>query len=705
MDVDPAKSAGSFPFEGTTYHFCSSHCVEKFKTDPRCYLDPQAAPEQMPAGRYTCPMHPEIVQEGFGACPLCGMGLEPLEVSLDDAGNPELDGMWRRFRVSLLFTVPVFVLGMLMIQPLAQALLATPAIFWCGWPIFERAWQSIRHRSPNMFTLIAIGAGAAWLFSVWQLASGEHHAHVYFESAGVIVTLVLLGQVLELKARARTTAAIRALLELAPKAARLEDGREVPVDQIRPGDRLRVRPGERIALDGSVVEGSSAVDESAITGEPLPAEKRAGSKVTGGTINGTGSFVMKVERVGRDTLLSRIVQLVNEAQRTRAPIQRLADRAAAWFVPAVLAVAVIAFFAWLPHSLSFALVNAVAVLIIACPCALGLATPMSILVGTGRGARAGVLIQSAEALETFGRVDMLVVDKTGTLTEGRPRVTAFDGDPAALRLAAGLEQSSEHPLAAAILAFARERGVEPGVARNFTYVPGLGVSANIDGQPAALGSRRLMEQLGLAIPDGPATLYLASEGRVSASFQVSDPVKSSARGALDKLRAEGIQVAMLTGDARPAAEAVARELGIEQVEAEALPEAKHRFIEKLIGEGRIVAMAGDGVNDAPALARAHVGIAMGNGTDIAMKSSGITLVKGDLEGIIRARKLSKAVMANIRQNLFWAFAYNLLGVPIAAGVLYPFFGILLSPMIAAAAMTFSSVSVIANALRLRELDL
>ena len=719
MDVDPARAAGVASHEGKQYHFCSTHCVAKFQADPARYLRPVAAsaPEAMPAGRYTCPMHPEIVRDGFGTCPLCGMALEPMEVSLEDPGSPELDDMRRRFLWSLPFTIPVLALGMAGLYPWVQFALSAPAIFLCGWPIFERAWQSLKHRSPNMFTLIALGAGVAWLFSAAVLLDPGWLPHelrhgsmplVYFEAASVIVSLVLLGQVLELRARAQTSSAIRGLLELAPKTARLEDGREVAIAEIQPGAMLRVRPGEKTPVDGVVTEGGSAVDESAITGESMPVEKSAGSKVTGGTLNGTGSFVMRAERVGKDTLLARIVQLVNEAQRSRAPVQRLADKVAAWFVPAVAAVSALTFACWLAFGpepkLAYALVNAISVLIVACPCALGLATPMSIMVGAGRGARAGVLVKSAEALETFGKADTLVVDKTGTLTEGKPRVTAYDGDKASLRIAAGLEQSSEHPLAAAVLAYARGQGVEPGRAVNFRYAPGLGVSANVDGAPAALGSRRMMEQLGLD-PRGEGSLFLAAGDKVLASFQVEDPVKASAPAALKLLRDEGIRVAMLTGDSKANALGVAAALAIDDVEAEALPAAKHAFIARLIGEGRIVAMAGDGVNDAPALARAHVGIAMGNGTDIAMESAGITLVKGDLGGIVRARRLSKAVMRNIRQNLFFAFFYNLLGVPVAAGVLYPFFGVLLSPMIAAAAMTLSSVSVIANALRLRRVSL
>ncbi len=690
MEVEPGRAAGSHVREGKTYYFCSLHCLEKFKAGPL------GEPAGMPSGRYTCPMHPQVLQDGFGTCPVCGMALEPVDVSLGNVGNPELDDMWRRFRISLVFSLPVLVLGMLHKLHWVQGALSVPVVFWCGKPIFERAWQSVMNRSPNMFTLVAIGTGAAWLFS----AAGQG---MYFESAAVIVTLVLLGQVLELKARARTSDAIRGLLELAPRTARTADGREIAIERIARGDLLRVRPGERLAVDGMVVEGSSSIDESALTGEPVPVEKSIGAKVTGGTLNGIGAFVMRAERVGRDTLLARIVELVNQAQRSRAPIQRLADRVAAWFVPAVVAVAALTFAVWFVFvGATAGLVNAVAVLIIACPCALGLATPMSIMVGTGRGARAGVLVKSAEALETLGKVDTLVIDKTGTLTEGRPRVTRFTGDDRALRIAAGLEQSSEHPLAAAILAFARERGVEPGQTLDFRYAPGLGVSGNVDGVSAALGNRGLMERVGLA-PLGEASLYLAADGRAIAEFDVEDPVKESSVEALREL--SDLRIVMLSGDRAASAHAVAAKLGIAEVVADALPSAKHDHIVALIAQGRIVAMAGDGVNDAPALARAHVGIAMGNGTDIALQSAGIALVKGDLRGIVRARKLSRAVMANIRQNLFFAFVYNLLGVPIAAGALYPMFGLTLSPMFAAAAMTLSSVSVITNALRLRKLKL
>ena len=645
------------------------------------------------------------------------MALEPMEASLTEPGNPELDDMSRRFWISLVFSVPVFILGMLHLYPPVQLALSIPAVLWCGWPLFERGWQSIRTWNLNMFTLIALGVGAAFLFSAVavlapHLFPHELHGGLYFEAAAVIVSLVLLGQVLELRARAQTSSAIRALLELAPKTARrVEPGgdRDVPLAQIAKGDRLRVRPGERVPADGVVEEGSSSIDESMITGEPVPVEKAVGARVTGGTVNGNGAFVMRAERVGRDTLLAQIVRMVNEAQRTRAPIQRLADRVAAWFVPAVVLVAAATFGLWYwlgpAPGLAYAIANATAVLVIACPCALGLATPMSIMVGTGRGARAGVLVKNAEALETLARVDTLAIDKTGTLTEGRPRVTAFE--PARddlIRIAASLEQSSEHPLAAAVLAFARERGIAPAPVQRFGYLPGKGVIGMVEGRAAALGNAALLERLSLAVPAQPG-VYLAVDGKLAAVLQFEDPLKPSARATIAALQASGVEVELITGDRREPAEAAARAVGIERVHAGVLPAGKHAIVDALIRQGKIVAMAGDGVNDAPALARAHVGIAMGNGSDVAIESAGIALVKGDLAGLLRARLLSKAVVRNIKQNLFFAFVYNLLGVPVAAGVLYPFFGILLSPMLASAAMTFSSVSVISNALRLRKLKL
>ena len=721
MNVDPARAAGSFAFETVTYYFCSAHCLAKFQADPRKYLQPQAAPEAMPAGQYTCPMHPEVRQDGFGTCPQCGMALEPMEVSLAGQGNPELDDMSRRFWISLVFSIPVFVLGMLHLQPLVQLALSLPVVLWCGWPLLERGWLSIRSRNLNMFTLIAIGVIAAFLFSVVstlapQLFPHELHGGVYFEAAAVIVSLVLLGQVLELRARAQTSSALRALLQLAPRTARrLEPAggadRDVPLEQIVKGDRLRVRPGERVPVDGVVEDGSTSIDESMVTGEPMPIEKAAGVPVTGGTLNGQGSFVMRAERVGRETLLAQIVKMVGEAQRTRAPIQRLADRVAAWFVPAVVLVAIATFAIWYfagpEPRLAYAVVNSIAVLVIACPCALGLATPMSIMVGTGRGAQAGVLVKNAEALETLARVDTLAIDKTGTLTEGRPRVASFEPSPDELvRIAASLEQSSEHPLAAAVLAFARDRNLAPAAVQRFGYLPGKGVIGVVDGRAAALGNAALLEQLSLPVPAQPGT-YLAVDGKVAAIIQFADPIKPTARATIASLKELGITPILITGDRREAAEEAARATGIDVVHAAVLPAGKLAIVEALIGAGKTVAMAGDGVNDAPALARAHVGIAMGNGTDVAIHSSGITLVKGDLAALLRARLLSQAVVRNIKQNLFFAFVYNLLGVPVAAGLLYPFFGAsaLLSPMLASAAMTFSSVSVISNALRLRHLKL
>ena len=709
MNVDPAKAAGSFAFEGATYHFCSKGCLEKFKADPHKYLHPQAKPEEMPAGKYTCPMHPEVVQDGFGSCPICGMALEPMEVSLEDTGNPELDDMTRRFWISVIFAGPVFVLGMLHLYPWVQLVLSVPAVLWCGWPLLVRGWDSLRTRNLNMFTLIAIGVLAAFGFSTAAMLGGLHAHGVYFEAAAVIVSLVLLGQVLELRARAQTSSAIRALLSHAPKTARRIDAsgdHDVPLEEVVAGDRLRVRPGERVPVDGVIEEGAGSVDESMITGEAMPVEKTAGARVTGGTLNGTGSFIMRAERVGRDTLLAQIVRMVNEAQRTRAPMQRLADRVAAWFVPGVVLAAAITFVVWWQFAgLTPAVVNAIAVLIIACPCALGLATPMSIMVGTGRGAQAGILVKNAEALETLSRVDTLAIDKTGTLTEGRPRVVAFEPlRDDLLRIAASLEQASEHPLAAAVIAFARERGVTAAPVQRFGYLPGKGVIGVVEGRAAALGNAAMLAQLSLPVPAEAGT-YLAVDGKVEATLRFADPVKASAKHAIERLKADGVTTVLITGDNQETADAVARETGIAEVHARVLPEGKHAIVDGLIKQGKIVAMAGDGVNDAPALARAHVGIAMGNGTDVAIESAGITLLKGDLAGLLRARRLSEAVVRNIKQNLFFAFIYNLLGIPVAAGVLYPFFGILLSPMLASAAMTFSSVSVISNALRLRRLDL
>jgi Cu+-exporting ATPase len=676
-------------------------------------------------------MDPEIVQDGPGACPKCGMALEPMEITVEEPPNPELEDMSRRLRWSLLFTAPVFVLAMLGMLPLVQALLATPAVLWCGWVFFVRGWNSIVYRSPNMFTLIAIGTGVAYGYSLFVVFFPESLPHtlrghggalpVYFEAAAVIVTLVLLGQVLELRARSQTGSAIRALLGLAPKTARLVvDGRdhEVAIELIHLDDHLRVRPGERIPVDGSVVEGSSSVDESMLTGEPVPAEKSDGSPVHAGTLNGRGSFVMRAQKVGSDTLLARIVKLVNDAQRTRAPIQRIADAVASWFVPAVVTASLLTFAAWSlwgpEPRFVFALVNSIAVLIIACPCALGLATPMSIMVGTGRGAQAGVLIRNAEALEMLSKVDTLVIDKTGTLTEGKPRMVTMEGD--VLRIAAALEQASEHPLAAAILAKAREENVSVPAVDGFEAWPGRGVIGTLEGKAAALGNRTLFKELGIALghleskaeqleSSGQTVVFVSNNGKAIGLLGASDEVKQNAALAIAQLKGLGLKIIMLTGDNPKSAAAVAQTLGIEKFEAGLLPKDKHEIIAKLMKEGRIVAMAGDGINDAPALAQAHVGIAMGTGTDIAIESAPITLVKGDLNGIVRARRLSDAVVRNIRQNLFWAFVYNAIGVPIAAGVLYPFTGMLLSPMIAAAAMTFSSVSVIANALRLRRVRL
>jgi Cu+-exporting ATPase len=716
-------------------------------------LEPAAIALPETRTEYTCPMHPEIVRDAPGDCPICGMALEPTTVMLEEGPNPELVDMTRRFWVSLALTAPVFLSAMADLIPgrpleeiasvrtlvWLQLVLATPVVLWGGKPFFERGWASVVSRNFNMFTLIAIGTGVAYLYSLvatvvpgifpdaFRAADGG--VAVYFEAAAVIITLVLLGQVLELKARSQTSSAIKALLGLAPKTARLvrPDGAEedVPLEQVQPGDRLRVRPGEKVPVDGVVLEGASAVDESMITGEPIPAEKAAGDRVTGATVNGTGGFVMEAQRVGGDTLLAQIVQMVSEAQRSRAPIQRLADVVAGIFVPAVVAAAVVTFVVWAffgpEPSLAFAVINAVAVLIIACPCALGLATPMSVMVGTGRGAAAGVLIKNAEALEVLEKVDTLVVDKTGTLTEGRPRVSALvaaagveEGE--LLGLAASLERGSEHPLAGAILAAAAERDLALEPVSDFGSVTGEGVSGQVVGRRVALGNRRLMERLEVDLADladraeemrgqGETVMYVALDQSAAGLIAVADPIKESTAEAIGLLRGEGVEIVMLTGDTRTTAEVVARRLGLERFEAEVLPDGKVEVVKRLQAEGRIVAMAGDGINDAPALAQAQVGIAMGSGTDVAMESAGVTLIKGDLRGIVRSRRLSRATMANIRQNLFWAFAYNSLGVPLAAGVLYPLFGLLLSPMIAAAAMSFSSVSVIGNALRLRSLEL
>jgi Cu+-exporting ATPase len=702
---------------------------------------------------YVCPMHPEIVRTGPGSCPICGMALEPRVISAEEEQNPELASMTRRFWVSVALTAPILLAAMgaylpgsplgRMISPRiltwAELFLATPVVLWGGWPFFVRGWQSIVNRSLNMFTLIGLGVAVAYVYSVvatvvpevfppsFRDASGQ--VGVYFEAAAVITTLVLLGQVMELRARSRTGAAIRALLGLAPKTARLlgEDGseRDVPLDQAKPGDRLRVRPGEKIPVDGIVLEGSSSVDESMITGEPIPVEKQKGDRVTGATVNGTGSLIIRAERVGSETLLAQIVRMVAEAQRSRAPIQKLADQVAGYFVPIVIGAAAATFVIWAiwgpTPRLAHALINAVAVLIIACPCALGLATPMSIMVAMGRGATAGVLFKNAEAIEQMRKVDTLVVDKTGTLTEGKPKVVfvepvtsggSFDAQTL-LRLAATLERGSEHPLASAIVKGAEERGIALGSADGFESITGQGVRGRVDGSQVVLGNRKLLEELGVnpgalgqgaeeLHREGQTVVFVAVNNQVAGLIGIADPIKQSTPEAIEQLHKDGIRIVMLTGDNRTTAEAVARKLGIDEVMAEVLPERKAEAVKRLQGQGHFVAMAGDGINDAPALAQAQVGIAMGTGTDVAMESADVTLVKGDLRGIVRARLLSRATMRNIKQNLFWAFVYNAIGVPIAAGALYPFFGVLLSPMIAAAAMSFSSVSVISNALRLRK---
>jgi Cu+-exporting ATPase len=753
MDVEPGQAGGgSAEHQGTAYWFCNPACREKFVADPARYRDARPSSRGTADTRiYTCPMHPEVRQVGPGSCPKCGMALEPLEVTAADEGpSGELVDMTRRFRVSLALTVPVLALAMSeMAAPApveqvsstvrlwAQLVFSAPVVFWGGWPFFVRGWKSIVTRNLNMFTLIALGTGTAFGYSVFAvlmpeaLPPGMRHGGVppvYFEAAAVITTLVLLAQVLELRARSATSGAIRALLGLAPKTARRlrDDGRDedVPLGHVQVGDRLRVRPGECVPVDGIVLEGVSAVDESMVTGESMPVEKTPNSRVTGGTVNGTGSFVMRAERVGADMLVAQIVRMVSEAQRSRAPIQRLADVVAAWFVPVVVLIAAATAIGWglfgPEPRLAYALVNAVAVLIIACPCALGLATPISIMVATGRGAQAGVLVKSAEALETMEKVDVLVVDKTGTLTEGKPRlvsvVTEGIREAEVLAVAAGLERGSEHPLGTAILAGTTERGVPPAEIRDFRSLTGRGVIGTMAGKRIALGNSRLLQELG--VDAGPLAVQaeaLRSEGqtvtfavvgdKAVGLLGVADPIKPSTPEAIRLLHAEGVRVRMLTGDSRVTAQAVARALGLDDVIAEVLPEQKAEVVRRLRADGHVVAMAGDGVNDAPALAAADVGIAMGTGTDVAMESAGITLVNGDLRGIVRARRLSRATMRNIRQNLVWAFIYNVLGVPVAAGVLYAFVRILLSPMIASAAMSPSSVSVIANALRLRHIEL
>jgi P-type Cu+ transporter len=755
MTVDPAHAAGSSEYEGSTIYFCSKHCKTKFDADPAAYLNQkpetgnQKKAESAKGGTWTCPMHPEVVREAPGSCPICGMALEPMVVTLEE-DTSELDDMSRRFWISTFLTVPLVVFAMVRHLPGAHELLghavtswapwielalATPVVLWGGWPFFVRALDSLRTRNLNMFTLIGLGVSVAYLYSLiatmfpgvfpvsFRDASG--HVGVYFEAAAAIVALVLLGQVMELRARSRTGAAIRALLGLAPKTARRvdDDGseRDVPLEDVQPGDRLRIRPGEKVPVDGVVLEGRSNVDESMVTGEPIAVEKGAGDRLIGATVNAKGSLLMRAERVGADTLLAQIVNMVAAAQRSRAPIQKLADQVSAWFVPAVIAVAVITFAVWAfagpDPRLVYAIVNAVAVLIIACPCALGLATPMSVMVAAGKGASMGVLFRNAEAIEILRKVDTLVIDKTGTLTMGKPELSSVVsfGDIAEnelLRLAAHVERASEHPLADAIIRGAESRGIEVRAATGFDSVTGKGVLGVVDGRRVALGNRALLAEMNIkagedverAEPmrkEGQTVMFVAVDGKLAGLVGVADPVKSTAAEAIRELHAEGLRIVMLTGDSRTTAEAVAAKLGIDEVIAEVLPEQKAEEVKRLQSEGRFVAMAGDGINDAPALAQAEVGIAMGTGTDVAMESADVTLVKGDLRGIVRARRLSNATIRNIRQNLFFAFVYNSIGVPVAAGVLYPLFGVLLSPMIAAAAMSFSSVSVIANALRLR----
>ena len=767
MTVKP-DSPHRHVFEGREYRFCSAGCLAKFAADPRRYLAapaaagmPDVAEKAAPrpavpapaGGEWTCPMHPEIVRDRPGSCPICGMALEPRTVTLDQAENPELVDMGLRFKVSVALTLPLvlFMVGTVlpgqpihrMLSPSAMAwlelLLASPVVLWGGWPFFVRGGQSIVGRSPNMFTLIGLGVGVAFLYSLAaviapalfppSLQDAFGHVATYFEAAAVIVTLVLLGQVLELKARSQTGAAIRSLLRLSPATARRihPDGREedVPLDQVQVGDRLRVRPGEKVAVDGLVLEGRSAVDESLVTGESIPVEKQPGSRLVGATINGTGSLVMKAEKVGADTLLARIVRMVSEAQRSRAPIQRLADRVSAWFVPAVIVIAALTFIVWATLGpaprMAYAVINAVSVLIIACPCALGLATPMSIMVAMGKGASHGILFRNAEAIETLHAVDTLVIDKTGTLTEGRPRLVRVVTGPGwseadVVRIAASLERGSEHPLAAAIVTAANERRLTLADAKDFVSITGKGVKGLVDGKSAAMGNAALVADLGadtgpLAVEaermraEGQTVMFLVVEGQVAGLIGVADPIKETTPEAIRQLQAEGLRLVMLTGDSRTTAEAVARSLGIDDVHAEVLPDEKVEVVKRLQQAGHSVAMAGDGVNDAPALAQAQVGIAMGTGTDVAMETADVTLIKGDLSGIVRARRLSRATMRNIRQNLFFAFVYNVLGVPLAAGVLYPAFRILLSPIVAAAAMSFSSVSVIGNALRLRRVEI
>ena len=752
--IDGAKHIA--PYEGAEHYFCSSRCHDKFLADPELYLSGAHlnAVEEVPEGTiYTCPMHPEIRQPGPGSCPICGMALEPEMVSLDDGPDPELIDMRRRFWWSALLTLPLFVYAMGDMVPWisfdqliesayaqwAQFALATPVVLWGAWPFFTRAVESLKTRNLNMFTLIGFGVAIAYIFSVvatiaphiFPPAFHDHSGRVgvYFEAAAVITTLVLLGQVLELKARGSTSSALRALLELAPPSAvkifGSGDEREVPLDQLATGDRLRVRPGDKVPVDGEIEEGSSAIDESMISGEPLPVAKKTGDTVIGGTVNQTGGFVMRATGVGKDTMLSKIVQMVAEAQRSRAPIQRLADQVAGWFVPAVVVIAIVTFIVWAiwgpAPALAYALVNAIAVLIIACPCALGLATPMSIMTGTSKGAQHGILIRNAEALETLEKIDTLVVDKTGTLTMGKPdlvAVTPANGidETEFLAAVAGVEMGSEHPLAHAIVEGAKARGVSPAEATDLASTTGEGVEASVQDRRVAIGNEKMMRRVGIdddvwlgsaegGRKQGQTVMFVAFDGRPAGLIAVADPIKPTSAAAIAALHSRDIRVVMLTGDSRGTAEAVAREMGIDEVHANVSPEDKHSKIEELKAQGRRVGMAGDGINDAPALAAADVGIAMGTGTDVAIESAGVTLVRGDLTGVVQAIVLSRSTMRNIRQNLFFAFGYNTLGIPVAAGVLFPFFGLLLSPMIAAAAMSLSSVSVIANALRLRSLRL